>query len=174
MNWEALGALGEIVGAVGVIVTLGYLSIQIRQNTRAVRGSTLNVLTQHHVEELRWAGELGGPLLQAMNAPDELSAEDEFKLTEYFVANLVVRQNEFVQFQQGLLSEADWKSREGIIRLSLGFEWARRWWRSFPKEVFNSEFVRRVDRIVAEGTLPIGETYGGLGTGRRGETADPS
>jgi hypothetical protein len=26
MNWEALGAIGEIVGAVAVIATLGYAS----------------------------------------------------------------------------------------------------------------------------------------------------
>ena len=30
MNWEALGAIGEIVGAVAVVVTLGYLAVQIR------------------------------------------------------------------------------------------------------------------------------------------------
>ena len=34
MNWEALGAIGEIVGAVAVVVTLGYLAVQIRKNTR--------------------------------------------------------------------------------------------------------------------------------------------
>jgi hypothetical protein len=24
MNWEAIGAIGEVVGAVGIIITLGY------------------------------------------------------------------------------------------------------------------------------------------------------
>jgi hypothetical protein len=33
MNWEAIGAVGEGVTAVGVIVTLIYLSYQIKQNT---------------------------------------------------------------------------------------------------------------------------------------------
>lgn len=36
MNWEAIGASGEVVGAIAVILTLLYLAIQIRQNTRAV------------------------------------------------------------------------------------------------------------------------------------------
>ena len=40
MNWEAIGAIGEVVGAIGVIATLGYLAAQIRQNTRSVRAST--------------------------------------------------------------------------------------------------------------------------------------
>ena len=30
MNWEALGAIGEIVGAMAVLVTLLYLAIQVR------------------------------------------------------------------------------------------------------------------------------------------------
>jgi hypothetical protein len=32
VNWDAIGAIGEVVGAVGVIATLGYLAVQIRQN----------------------------------------------------------------------------------------------------------------------------------------------
>lgn len=40
MNWEAIGAVGEIVGAAGVIVTLGYLAVQIRQNTASNRQAT--------------------------------------------------------------------------------------------------------------------------------------
>ena len=37
MNWEMLGALGEIFGAVGVIATLGYLARQVRGGTYASR-----------------------------------------------------------------------------------------------------------------------------------------
>lgn len=33
MNWEAVGAIGEVTGAILILVTLVYLSIQIRQNT---------------------------------------------------------------------------------------------------------------------------------------------
>ena len=40
MNWEALGAIGEIVGAVALVVTLGYLALQIRQNTQVLRSAT--------------------------------------------------------------------------------------------------------------------------------------
>ena len=37
VNWDALGALGEIVGAAAVVITLVYLAVQTRQNTEAVR-----------------------------------------------------------------------------------------------------------------------------------------
>ena len=37
MYWEMIGAVGEILGALGVIATLGYLAVQLRANTRALR-----------------------------------------------------------------------------------------------------------------------------------------
>ncbi|GAF93200.1 unnamed protein product, partial [marine sediment metagenome] len=40
MNWDAIGAVGEIVGALAVVITLIFLTIQIRQSTAAVRHST--------------------------------------------------------------------------------------------------------------------------------------
>ena len=37
MNWEAIGAIAEAMGALGVIATLAYFSIQLRQNTISAR-----------------------------------------------------------------------------------------------------------------------------------------
>ena len=35
MDWDALGAIAELAGALGVIASLIYLGTQIRHNTRA-------------------------------------------------------------------------------------------------------------------------------------------
>ena len=35
MSWEAIGAIGEIAGALAVVVTLAYLAQQIRNQNRA-------------------------------------------------------------------------------------------------------------------------------------------
>ncbi len=49
LNWDAIGALGEVAGAVGVIVTLIYLAIQVRQNTSVTRASTAQHMTNNWV-----------------------------------------------------------------------------------------------------------------------------
>ena len=36
MNWEAIGAIGEVVGAIAVVTTLLVLIIQVRQNTKSM------------------------------------------------------------------------------------------------------------------------------------------
>jgi hypothetical protein len=39
MNWEAVGAVGEVVGAAAVLATLVFLALQIREGQRAQRES---------------------------------------------------------------------------------------------------------------------------------------
>ena len=39
MNWDALGAIGEIVGAVAVVVTLIYVARQIHQENAQTQAS---------------------------------------------------------------------------------------------------------------------------------------
>ena len=44
LNWDAIGAIAELAGAVGVIASLFYLGSQIRQNTRSVRASSYHAV----------------------------------------------------------------------------------------------------------------------------------
>src|SRR5205085_7035803 len=45
MNWEMLSAIGQLVAAVGVIPSLIYLAIQIREQNKERRRAGINVLT---------------------------------------------------------------------------------------------------------------------------------
>ena len=40
MNWDALGAIAELLGAVAVLATLFYLARQIRQNRESVESAS--------------------------------------------------------------------------------------------------------------------------------------
>ena len=42
MSWEALGALGELIGALVVVLTLVYLSKQIRDNSIQLKANSIN------------------------------------------------------------------------------------------------------------------------------------
>ncbi len=53
---EALGNIGDFLGGIGVVVTLLYLAAQIRQNTRMMRGTARQQLTQMSLDNVyRWA-----------------------------------------------------------------------------------------------------------------------
>jgi hypothetical protein len=39
MDWEAIRAIAELAGAIGIVASLVYLAVQVRQNTKALRAS---------------------------------------------------------------------------------------------------------------------------------------
>ena len=45
MNWEAISAISDIVGAIAVVVSLIYIAVQIRQNTRMMRSGAKQSLS---------------------------------------------------------------------------------------------------------------------------------
>lgn len=49
MNWDAIGAIGETLGAVAVFVTLGYLAIQVRH----ARSEARRAISQGRNEAIR-------------------------------------------------------------------------------------------------------------------------
>ena len=44
MNWEAISAIGEIIGAIAVIVSLVYLAVQVRSSSRATKATVFQGL----------------------------------------------------------------------------------------------------------------------------------
>lgn len=46
MNWEAIGAGGEVFGALGVMVTLIYLATQIRVQNRESRIASVHEISE--------------------------------------------------------------------------------------------------------------------------------
>lgn len=113
MNWEAIGAIGEIIGALAVVVTLIYLVIQIRQNTAAVATATyestmsgfndINVVVASNPE-------LASLLDRGTQNPNLLSAEE---ITQF---NFLLRcyANQWWKLlklhERGSLAEGEWST----------------------------------------------------------------
>ena len=76
MNWDAIGAIAETLGAVGVIASLVYLATQIRQNTRTVRSATyqsLNGVALQSQGNLAYDGETAEIVRKGMQDGSQLS-----------------------------------------------------------------------------------------------------
>ena len=118
MNWEAIGAVGEIIGAIAVFITLIFLTVQLRQNTKAVdeaRRATVSQLYQfranlHMDGMLRWAESSGLNILELEmkaieSGTDSLSAVELEVVRTHSVANAVRLDNGLFQYRNGLLDE---------------------------------------------------------------------
>ena len=52
MNWEAIGAVGEIIGAIAVVASLVYVGIQVHQSNILSRSQTRQSIMQLVQQEL--------------------------------------------------------------------------------------------------------------------------
>jgi hypothetical protein len=50
MSWDAIGAIGEIAGAVAVVASLVYVSYQLKQNTSAIRGDRYHSINSKMID----------------------------------------------------------------------------------------------------------------------------
>jgi hypothetical protein len=154
MNWEAVGATANLFTAVGVIATLIYLSIQIRQNTKAVRSSSIQNLVQSFSTTAQAAveNEYIIPLLLKANAgPEALTQEERARL--HFWLIMTFRRFEGVYFQRDL-GIVDAEVIDGFERSQMAIlasKSAQQWWAN-SKEIFNSGFVSYVEKLLEKGS----------------------
>jgi hypothetical protein len=47
MSLNDLANLGQVIGAIAVVISLIYVALQIRQNTNAVRSATAQTVHEH-------------------------------------------------------------------------------------------------------------------------------
>ncbi|NIP14230.1 MAG: hypothetical protein GWM88_05645 [Pseudomonadales bacterium] len=151
MNWEAIGAFGESLGAIAVVVSLLYLAAQIRQNSRIVKGTTVHSITQTIQSELRWSADFREMFVKVIESPESLSKDEAFALGEWMTAAMMARQNEFIQFKQSLIDDSTWHGCRGILKNMLAIPWVRTWWAEFDNSVFTPEFIALVGSVLEEG-----------------------
>ena len=85
MNWEAIGAIGETVGAIAVVATIIYLARQVRDNSRQVKINTTQSyasLVQDGFAPIYNSQETIKIWHQGQTNPDSL---DEVELKTYFL-----------------------------------------------------------------------------------------
>ena len=111
MNWDAIGAVGELLGASAVLVTLIYLAVQIKQNTSAVATATYeSTMTGFNDINIVVAGNpaLASVLDRGCQNPDSLSNEEVVQFN--FLLRCYSNQwwKLFKLYERGSLPVAEW------------------------------------------------------------------
>jgi hypothetical protein len=111
MNWEALAAIGEILGATAVLVTIAYLAVQVRQNTASVATATWDsVLTGFNEINVAVANnpELADVVTRGMYDPDSLTDLEGVR----FAFIMRAASNQYFKLlrlhEEGALSKEEW------------------------------------------------------------------
>jgi hypothetical protein len=151
INWDAVGAIGEIVGAVAVVVTLGYLAKQMRQANLHTKSQVRQRMIEQTQEELYVI--VNDPSIHELFVRDQtLDPDEQVRLNAYLVSFMRQREFEWLQHEDGVIDKHTYETYYAVIPLLLGTERTRRWWERFGKQGFDQGFVREVDgRLISSG-----------------------
>ncbi len=156
MNWEAIGAVGEVGGAIGVIFSLFYLGTQIRRNSVSVEAATSQAVSDAAQARLLAAAqspELADAVSKALDGDTNLSDTQRTQVRFFTRASLRGIQNSFFQHRKGMISDEAWKGYESLLRVQLGVGLVREWW-LLERDTFDHTFRDHVERIAEEGVAP--------------------
>lgn len=149
MNWDAIGSVADVVAALGVIITLLYLAIQIREQTRESRLSATRELARDWTEGLRafYDNEDTFELYQrAIVDYESLSGGDRIKAYMMFSSSLRAIELQYFHVTVGKLEPSMFVSTEFRIRQLSAMPGVRYWWAN-NKEQYNTKFIEYVESI---------------------------
>jgi len=139
---QELGSLGEFLGSVGVIVSLIYLAVQIRQNTRSVRAATQQsfvdvnasfaglLLNNDHMAHVYRVG---------IADQDELTEDQRVQFDMLMVTYFRNMQNLFQQRERGMLEEDVWEGSRRHMLWYIRQPGVFTWWQA-RRPMFSDRF----------------------------------
>ncbi len=160
MNWEAIGALGEIVGALAVVLTLAYLAIQVRHAKAAATDS-------NRLERSKGVRDM--MLASAADSGLRENLTKGLQLSDYYneiASNLNMSSDEAASFDWAMLywfwlhwgqyasttKESDVEELRNVISGFYRNPGVRVCWEKSPwaRPVLEKDFVNFVDEILAQ------------------------
>jgi hypothetical protein len=118
MNWDTIGAIAESLGASGVIVSLIYLALQVRQNTQQIRLSRAQETSSSIQDGFAPIYNVGNPAIwhKGHFNPDDLDGQDALTFRMLLVRQLYNVQNFVYQREHGLIDEDVFESTISLLR----------------------------------------------------------
>jgi hypothetical protein len=131
VNLETISAIAQIVAAVGVIASLFYLAVQIRQNTRSQRSIAVDSLTGSLIALL--GPQASDPALtRALAAAVEdwhgAAEDDRLRAVAVLFTIFKLFENAWFQQRQGTLDREQWQGWDLYIRAYYHRPGVKTWW----------------------------------------------
>jgi len=165
MNWEAIAAIGQMLGSIAVLVTLGYLAVQLRHSRTALLGSiTLTRAAMLRDQMMAGASDEGLAHLivkaqtafGGVNLPfvDEivkragLTVEEAQRVYGYQAAWWQIR-SESIRYMKEL-PDADQEGFDARMRAIFRAGSLDRLWYETSKPALGTDAVRYIDNLLAQ------------------------
>ena len=142
MNWDAVGAIAELLAAIGALAALIYLALQLRHNTEALRKSELAARSVTTFQRAHSWAELNTAILdpefamltaKSMDSqPSDISDHESARLNFLGRSEMEGLDALHYLYRNKQLEEELWKVRTTWARRFLGRPYWRGWWDLSP------------------------------------------
>jgi len=156
VTFEAFGNVGDFIGGIGVVVTLAYLALQIRQNSSALKAASaqavLGALTQS-IASVASSSAASRVAILGQTDFDRLSEDEQLQFALWLLGWFRVFEQAHQQFMAGVLDPVQWKGHAAQIESTMQSPAVRRWW-SVRRMLFDPAFRRFIEDLPVESSLP--------------------
>jgi hypothetical protein len=145
MDWDAIGALAELLAAVGGIVAIFYLAIQIRINTKAIQSSSID----SWVSAISIANEANAHTDEfisiAMDSYDDLDPRQRILFHRAMAQNMNAMEAMYLHHLNGVVDSTFFESKMNSMKPYYELEGWRRWWSRKGASFLDPRFVAYVE-----------------------------
>ena len=150
INWDAIGAIGEIIGAVAVVVSISYLAVQIRSQIREARLTATRELSRDYrqvIVGLAGDKELFEIYQKAMRDYESLAENERARIHMAGFSPLFgVLEQQYLHMNHGNIDPVFLESIKSRMAEASGFPGIRMWWER-NRDIYSQEFKDYVDGI---------------------------
>jgi len=157
MNWIAIGAAGQIVAALAVVVSVIYLAVQIRSQTAESRLAATRDLASKRAEAVKQLASddaLIKSYLTAIRDYESLQGAERMKASLLF--NLIMRnaEQEFIHKGTGHADDPYLESVDRVLARNIVSPGLQQWWAT-TGDLFNREFQRHVNQLIEKSDASV-------------------
>ena len=148
VNWNMIGALAELFGAIGVFASLFYLAVQLKFNAAETRDATIQSIMELaiHFRAESYKGELAEIRMKA-NSDEALTPLELVKLEGYLSALFELTELVFVQHRKGKLDPEYFDAWKLRTKAAMSVPHIQRFW-SKTKMGYRRSFVEYIDGLM--------------------------
>jgi len=146
MNWDAVSAIAGLLGAIGVIITLIYLSAQIKQNNNQLSGAATTAVYEYQrklVELLTEDTELYKIALRGNEDLNSLNEWEKQRFTLWCLYETGMWEMCHQQYKQGVLDESIYLGKVKYWMQLHSSPGRREWW-NMHSAMHSNEFYKDI------------------------------
>ena len=162
MNWDAMSTIAEVVSAIAVVVSLVYLAIQLRTNTKALKANGAwdsEVVYGNANVEIARDPDFALLISRASSASADIADFNEAEQAKLYIAvraALQFAQAQWWLWQSGSLPNELWEIRSRWAKNFIESPVINSIWQAELKQhIFSERFVDDIQSTVRHGELSL-------------------